>query len=339
MPGLATFTRLTLLATLLALAVVVMGAWVRLSDAGLGCPDWPGCYGHLSAPRTPEAVRVANLTWPAHPVETDKALREMSHRYLAGALGLCLLAIAALAWRRRRMPGQRLGLPAALLGLGVVEALLGMGTVRLLLEPLVVSAHLLGGMLVLLLLWWLALRQGRLFTGYVGAARADTEGALRRWVALGVGVVLVQIWLGAWTSSNHAALACHDLPRCQGSWWPPMDFAAGFDPWRGGIEAVQALSQPARTAIHLVHRLGAVLTLLYIGWIAAQVVQRSSYLPAAAAATVMLVLVVAQAGLGAADVLYGDPLPLAVAHNAVAALLLLSVTTLYHLLKPPRAAL
>ena len=149
------FSQLAIAACVLALCVVVLGAWVRLSHAGLGCPDWPGCYGHLDVPESARHIEAANAAWPDRPVEPGKAWKEMIHRYAAGTLGLLIVALAVTAWRRRHEPGQMLTLPLALVGLVLFQALLGMWTVTLLLKPLIVLGHLLGGLTTFAMLLWL----------------------------------------------------------------------------------------------------------------------------------------------------------------------------------------
>lgn len=309
--------RLVLVAAVLAFCVVVLGAYVRLSDAGLGCPDWPGCYGHLTVPHG-EAARQA---FPDKPLETHKAWKEMVHRYFAGALGLLILSIATIAWRKRDRISTLL--PTFLLGLVVFQALLGMWTVTLLLKPVIVSAHLLGGMATLALLTWLAHRRwGKPLSLYGG-----NNGDLLVWARLGLVVLAVQIFLGGWTSSNYAALACTDFPRCQGVWLPDMDFANAFHMVRElGVTAEGAqLPLAALTAIHWSHRLGALLTLLYLGWLAFSTMRRHVV---AGWGWLLAAALLLQVAIGIANVQLGLPLPLAVAHNAGAALLLICLVLL-----------
>jgi cytochrome c oxidase assembly protein subunit 15 len=261
----------------------------------------------------------------------------MVHRYVAGLLGLLVLALAALAWLRRGRPGQPIGIPTLLLALVVFQALLGMWTVTLLLKPVVVTAHLLGGLSTLALLWWLALRLGAQTTAGRGLMAAGAARSLRPWALGALAVLGLQVALGGWVSANYAALACPDFPRCQGAWWPPMDFAEAFDLWRGTGVSYEfgVLDNPARVAVHVTHRLGALLTFVYLGWVALRAMgaRRDPYV--ATAGLVILVLLVAQITLGISNVLFGLPLGVAVAHNAVAALLLLAVVTLNHVLRPP----
>lgn len=324
------FHRLALAATLLALCVVVLGAYVRLSDAGLGCPDWPGCYGHLDVPSAPHDVDQANAAYPDRPVEATKAWKEMMHRYFAGTLGLLILGLAILAWRNRHQPQQPLALPLFLVGLVVFQALLGMWTVTLLLKPVIVMAHLLGGLATLSLLWWLALRSRS------AHAAPDTGSAgLRSWALLGLVVVIAQIALGGWTSANYAALACPDFPTCQTQWWPTMDFREAFVLWRGVGMSYEygVLDNSARVAIHMTHRLGALVVLCYIGWLAWRTLSTAQTKTVRVVGVVLALLLLTQVSLGIANVLLYLPLPVAVAHNGVAALLLLALVTLNHVLR------
>lgn len=317
--------RLGCAATLLALFVVVLGAWVRLSDAGLGCPDWPGCYGHLDVPRVEAEVDAANRVWPERPVDIAKAWKEMVHRYVAGALGLLIAAMAAVALRRRHR-GVPIGLPLALVGLVIFQALLGMWTVTLLLKPLIVLAHLLGGLTLLALLAWQALVHAPRMP-----ALPHTRG-LFRFAVLALVVLGIQITLGGWTSTNYAALACPDLPTCQGEWWPETDFHSAFVPWHGlGIDYEGGiLDGPARTAIHLTHRLGAIVAALVIGGLAIACMHPARPAALRRAGAVLALLLTLQVGLGLANIAWLLPLSVATAHNGGAALLLLVLVALLH---------
>ena len=206
------YRRLLLVATLLAFAVIALGAYVRLSDAGLGCPDWPGCYGHwLGVPDAAHEQQAARIAFPERPINTGKAWKEMLHRYLAGTLGLLILSLCLLAWRKEFRQRQSPALPTLLLCVVGVQAALGMWTVTLLLKPLIVTLHLIGGMTTLSLLIGLALRDQ--------AVHAVTLGRVTRIVAASALLaIIVQIALGGWVSSNYAALACTDFPSCQGQW-------------------------------------------------------------------------------------------------------------------------
>jgi len=310
------FVRLARLGTLLTLTVVMLGAWVRLTDAGLGCPDWPGCYGRLVVPH-PETSAVELGAQFTRPLEAGKAWREMIHRYLASTLGLLCLALAVLAWRNRHDPRQPLRRPFALVGLVIFQGLLGMWTVTLLLKPIIVVAHLLGGLATLALL--ASLGQWR-------HTRLPAAGAAVRALGVGATVALVlQIALGGWTSANYAALACPDFPTCQTQWWPQLaDFGEGFVLWRGlGVDYEGGvLDHPARVAVHFTHRLGALLAALLVGWLGWRLAREQATRPDGLAVLGLLLL---QLSLGVSIVWFGVPLAVAVAHNGTAALLLLAV--------------
>ncbi|MGH8458004.1 MAG: COX15/CtaA family protein, partial [Nevskiales bacterium] len=270
----------------------------------------------------------ANQAYPDRPVEAPKAWKEMVHRYVAGTLGLLILALAVMAWRRRHATGQPVVLPLMLLGLVIFQAALGMWTVTLLLKPLVVTAHLLGGMATLGLLFWLVLRSG----GHLRAVVVRSVGVLRGLALVALMVLILQIFLGAWTSTNYAALACPDFPTCQGRWWPQTDFREAFTLWRGlGINYEHGvLENTPRMTVHLSHRLGAIITLLAMLGLAfyLMLAQRSCALRGLGAA--LLTAVCLQVGLGIGIVLLHLPLPLAVAHNGGAALLLLVLVAINH---------
>lgn len=318
-----TYQRLILAALILTLGVVVLGAYVRLSDAGLGCPDWPGCYGKLTPHHASDMINQAQVEQPGGPVTHAKAWKEMVHRYFAGALGLLVLAIAVLAWRLRSETRGGLGLPLALLALIVFQALLGMWTVTLLLKPMVVTAHLLGGMATLSLLLWLWLRERDQF-GHAYYARADH---LHRGALFGLVLVIVQIALGGWVSTNYAALACTDFPLCQGVWVPEMDFEHSFTLHRelGETASGDFLPMQALTAIHWVHRLMALVVFVYLAWLVASLFRTPGY---RGVGLLVGVLLLTQVSLGISNVLFSLPIAVAVAHNAGAALLLGSLVLL-----------
>lgn len=321
--------RLCLLSSLLALVVVVLGAYVRLSHAGLGCPDWPGCYGHINVPQTDEEVRQANTAYPHRPLESGKAWKEMTHRYFAGMLGLLIFAIAVIACFKRPQ-GVAAGLPIVLLILVIFQALLGMWTVTLLLKPMVVTAHLLGGMATLALLWWLMLR----YSDWQPSP-PKSAGNLRvlRRLALGCFAVLIlQIALGGWTSTNYAALACYGFPQCNQQWWPAMDFSEAFVLWRGlGIDYEGGvLDHPARVAIHMMHRFGALLVLVLFSILFIRLWREGHALKGLS--LLLLLVLLTQLGLGVANVTQGLPLPVATAHNGVAAILLITLLTIMYAL-------
>lgn len=324
--------RLALLATPFALLVIVLGAFVRLSDAGLGCPDWPGCYGRIDIPQSAEQIEQANAAFPDRPVDVTKAWIEMIHRYAAATLGLLILAIGALAWRQRREPDAVLATALSLVALVVFQGLLGMWTVTWQLKPIVVMAHLLGGFGTLALMWWLILRQSPSAAGW--AHGEDTR--LYRWVHPALAIVIVQVALGGWTSANYAALACPDFPACQRQWWPEMDFAEAFVMWRGLGRNYEygVLDYAARTAIHMTHRLGALAVLLYVGWLSVRSACFASARKVRIAGAAVGALTLVQIGLGIANVWFYLPMSSALAHNACAALLVLALVTMAHGLRP-----
>ncbi len=316
------FLTLTIVSFLLAFCVVILGAYVRLSDAGLGCPDWPGCYGELFVTADMQ-VTAAEPAHQVRPFNKDKAVKEMVHRYAAGILGILILLLMLLSWRL----GHREKITCSiLLGLVAAQALLGMWTVTELLKPLIVAAHLLGGMLILGLLYWLILRQ----LPRAGAATGQLP-RINRLACAALVVLALQIFSGGWTSANYAALACPEFPTCRdGQWWPETDFKEAFAVWRAGRLDYEGgiLDAPARTAIHLTHRLGAALTFLVILYVALGALVRTE--PAVRlTAAILLGILCIQVSLGITNVLLRLPLPVAVAHNSVAALLVLSLLTLY----------
>jgi cytochrome c oxidase assembly protein subunit 15 len=332
--------------TMLALLVIVLGAWVRLSHAGLGCPDWPGCYGQIIAPDELHEIAQANAAFPHRPVETDKAWKEMAHRYLASTLGLVIILLAAFSWRARKLTGVT-WLPLMLVVLVIFQGLLGMWTVTLLLKPAVVTMHLLMGMLTAALLWLTALRLYRVKADVNAPAQSSLRAAnislntssrlarpasttLRWWAAGAMLLVYMQIGLGGWTSTNYVALHCWDLPTCQGQWWPSMDFKEGFRIWRevgvdyeGGV-----LSMEAGTAVHMTHRLGAITVLLLVGSLLVSLLRVSFDHVTKRIALVGLLALLLQVSLGLLNILLVLPLPVAVAHNGGAAVLLLTMVTL-----------
>ncbi|MFZ3183116.1 MAG: COX15/CtaA family protein [Pseudomonas sp.] len=323
--------RLALLATCLALLVVLLGAYTRLTHAGLGCPDWPGCYGFIGVPQTEMQLAHAELNYPQAPVEAQKGWSEMIHRYFAGSLGLLIVALAIISLRNRVLPEQPLKLPLLLVAVVIAQAAFGMWTVTLKLWPQVVTAHLLGGFTTLSLLLLLSLRlSGR------WPALVDAPAGLRRLAALSLLLVIGQIALGGWVSSNYAAVACIDLPTCHGQLWPAMDFANGFHlsqhigpNYLGG-----QLDSDARTAIHMSHRLGALLLTLALLALAWRL--RSEGLSKLAG--LLLLALTVQISLGVSNVLLHLPLPVAVAHNAGGAALLLTLVLINYRLRAPARA-
>jgi cytochrome c oxidase assembly protein subunit 15 len=255
----------------------------------------------------------------------------MVHRYFASTLGLLIVVLAVLAYRNRRDRQQPVRLPAALVLLVVAQGLLGMWTVTLLLKPLIVSAHLVGGLTTMSLLWWMSLHPTR-------TTRPAAERGLRKLAVFALVVLALQILLGGWVSTNYAAFACPDFPTCQNSFWPDMDFKDAFVLWRGlGIDYEGGvLDTAARVAIHFAHRLGALVAALVLGFTAIKAMRTAKSRGVRMAGMALAVVLVAQLILGPTMVLKTFPLPLATAHNAVAALLLLAMVALIRFLWPPR---
>ncbi len=379
------FHRIAWLAVALTLCVIVFGAFVRLSDAGLSCPDWPTCYGRAAWPQATQDVS-DHAASAIRPFETHKAWREQVHRHLAAILGVLVLVLALLAVRKRKHGiAQVLGasalvasaiplymqghiLPALLVaGLGeaillfaalrwsnidlaraaaltlavvIFQALLGKWTVTMLLKPVIVMGHLLGGMLTFSLLAWMAWR-----ATHLPIVLSDAP-ALRRWVLGGIAVLAVQIALGGWVSANYAALACGaggwttatphwiDFPKCVGQWWPPSDFREGFVLWRGvGVDYEGGvLDGAARIAIQMAHRLFAIVVFAYLMLLSWRLLRT----PGLRGWAVLLALLTgAQVLLGILNVKLSLPLPVAVMHNGGAALLLLLLVTLLARLRRP----
>jgi cytochrome c oxidase assembly protein subunit 15 len=376
--------RLAWLACTLAFCVIVFGAFVRLSNAGLSCPDWPTCYGRAAWPTAPADV-VNHAATQIRPLDATKAWREQVHRMLAGTLGVLVLSLALLAARQRALGIVRVAVAAVAVALSiplymrgmhgaavlfalagelillgnalqwarqggawspqplpsiasltlaviVFQALLGMWTVTWLLKPIVVMGHLLGGMATFGLLAWLAWRATD------RPVRVPDSTLLRRLLFIGLALLVVQIALGGWTSSNYAALSCGtDFPKCVGQWWPPHDFREGFVVWRGiGVDYEGGvLDGAARIAIHMTHRMMAGVVFLYIGWLAIRLM-RSPGLRGFGG--LLAALLLAQVSLGIANVHFALPLKVAVLHNAGAALLLFVLVTLLSRVRAPEQA-
>lgn len=326
--------RLALIATALAVVVVLLGAYTRLTHAGLGCPDWPGCYGFLAVPMSEHKQVLAAERFPDAPLEVRKGWNEMVHRYFAGALGLVILGLAVQALRRRGKAGQPVKLPLLLLAVVIAQAIFGMWTVTLQLWPQIVTTHLLGGFATLSLLFLLCLR----LSGRLPPLSVPMAPGLRLFAGLAMALVIGQIALGGWVSSNYAAVACTDFPTCHGQWWPQMDFARAFDlthhdigpNYLGGL-----LYGEARTAIHVAHRIGALLitlVLLALAWR----LHRHGLGPLA---VLLLAALAVQVALGISNVLLNLPLAVAVAHNGGGAALLLVLVLINYRLRLPRQAI
>ena len=308
---------LTLLTLFLTLDLIMFGAFTRLTDSGLGCPDWPGCYGSASPLGAHADISAAQSALPSGPVTLSKAWIEMIHRYLATGVGVLIVALCVLSGSLRQR-GASWGLPLFILVWVCVQGAFGALTVTLKLLPAIVTLHLLGGLTLLALLTWQAVRSRALLVPPVhGAALPSWRWAL--WI--GLGVLVVQLALGGWVSTNYAVLACQEVPTCQGSWWPPMNFSQGFTVWRdlGMTTEGTPISFEALTAIHMVHRLMAVVVLIVLGALAFRMKRTPLWRTQGRWLNVLLLL---QLITGLSNVILGWPLLAAVLHTGGAAGLL-----------------
>ncbi len=315
------YRKLVFLTWFLTLDLIMFGAFVRLTDSGLGCPDWPGCYGQLSPVGAATHIREAFEAMPHGPVSFSKAWIEMIHRYVGAILGMLIIGISWMAWRHRKVLGHTPALAIATLVAVCLQGAFGAWTVTMKLMPLIVTAHLLGGMTLLAMMTWLAAREKR------HPALAASEFRLRPWAVAALLILFVQIALGGWVSTNYAALACMDFPTCHGSWVPHMDLASGFSLVRGlgELPSGEVISQAALTGIHWVHRNFAVLVFALVGTLA----WRLRHSPGLGGpARLILGLLVAQLFTGLTTIFFEWPLAVAVLHNGGAAGLVIACTTL-----------
>ena len=322
--------RLVLVSILLAIIVVSLGAYTRLTHAGLGCPDWPGCYGLLDVPESAEQISTAEQAFPNRTVEPEKAWNEMIHRYFAGTLGLLILAIAFLSIKNRNQ-GTPVFLPLLILCVVTFQAALGMWTVTMMLMPIIVMAHLLGGFVTLCLLFLLYLRLNpyRVPGGDISVRH------YARYGMLGVIILTAQIALGGWTSSNYAALVCTELPICQAGWVEQLTFEDSFDaipPERDSYEFGH-LDHNERVTIHVMHRIGAIITTLYLLWFAFTIFTKAHTQFFKHSALGLVAVLSTQLILGVSNIWFSLPLSVAVSHNVVAACLMLMLIALTYSLK------
>ncbi len=301
----------------LTLTVIALGAYTRLSDAGLGCPDWPGCYGHLTVPNSSSELEKAEWLYPHLDVEPHKAWPEMIHRYFAGTLGLVVFLITYLCFRARPVS---MTLPVLISAVVIFQALLGMWTVTMKLLPLVVMGHLLGGFTLLACLWLLLWQLQR-------SVATETSSVVSLRLKMGAGLTLLivvgQIMLGGWTSSNYAALMCSRLPICEGHWSSYLDFKTAFTLIHHGHDSYEfgVLEYGPRLTIHISHRFGAIFTIFAVSALAFCLWKIAMF----SLAKLLLVALVVQVFLGVSNVLFNLPLTVAVMHNLGAALLMIAV--------------
>ena len=324
------YRKLIVISLILTTIVVVFGAYVRLADAGLGCPDWPGCFGQLTPTQAADQIWAAYVADPQGHVSMPKAWKEMIHRYLATGLGLMIIAIAVIAWMRRRNPAAAPIAATALLAVVIFQGLLGKWTVTMLLNPAIVTAHLIGGMTTLAIIAWLAMRAYQ-----VTQVRAPSSMVLFARAAFVL--LAAQIILGGWVSTNYAALACTDFPTCNGSWWPQADYANAVQIFRelGLTPEGDLLPFDALVAMHWMHRVGAVIAgvaLIALGW------SLRRYEALRSVGMVLIVATLLQIVIGIANVVMNLPLLLAAAHNAGAALLVVIMVCINYQLSRARFA-
>src|SRR5450830_586672 len=317
----------------LTFELIMFGAFTRLTDSGLGCPDWPGCYGQANPLLSHVQIKAAEIAMPQGPVTIQKAWIEMVHRYLAMSVGVLICVQVLLAWMRRKSTMISPWLSTSTLVCVCVQGAFGAWTVTLKLQPVIVTTHLLLGMGLLAMLTWLGGRQDNLAHPAIKRpAAAPALASLRVWALATAAVLAVQIALGGWVSTNYATLACNEYPLCGGEWIPPMDFGHGFTLWRelGKTAAGHYLPFAALTAIHWVHRNFAIVLVLVAGWTAVLAWRQ----PALRQMARLLVAALAvQAGTGLATIYLSFPLAIAVLHNGGAAVLVLLVTMLNYKVK------
>jgi cytochrome c oxidase assembly protein subunit 15 len=331
------FFRMALAATGLAFVAVVFNGYTRLSEVGLGCPDWPGCYGVLFAPATAQDLKQDEpdpQTQKA--LEKKRAAQETIQRFIAAGLSLMLFRLAVLGWNlKRRRRNQQIWIPLSTAVFVFALGLAGFLTFEYRYKPLVLMMQMLGGMTVFALVWWIALREQRVFRAL---SPTPFLRSMRPRALFALALVALQVALGGWSMVNHAGLACPDFPACQGQWWPPMDSLDAFTMWRDiGLDYEgRLLALPGATAIHFAHRIGAVMVLLYVGWFALHVLRHGHDGNFCRYGMLVLTVLLVQTALGIMEVVAHLPLAVAVLHSAFAALLVAALVTLYHVVRPPR---
>ena len=314
--------RLLWVTLFLTIDLILLGSFVRVSDAGLGCPDWPGCYGRFSPFGAMAEIREEMIARPDGPVTVYKAWVEMIHRYIASGLGLLIII---LVWQSRRTPAASVTLAVFTLGWVILQGLFGMWTVTMRLQPAIVTAHMLGALVLLALLLAQWSRLGRADgVGSVGGPGPAGSGMADARLASAAGLLVVLLFiqtaLGAWVSSNYATLACRDFPMCQGQWLPPMDLRTGFELWRplGHSAAGHPITFAALTAIHVVHRWFAVVVLAVLAWVALRARRQAD---TRHFGNLLFGIAALQLGTGLTNVFLEWPAPAAVLHTAGAAVL------------------
>ena len=312
------FRKITLFSVVLALIVIVLGSYVRLSGAGLGCPDWPGCYGQAIVSDQADFKAQADAAFPDQPLDVAKAWKEMTHRYLAAGLGVTILLLALISWREKQGRVTAMTASFSLALLVGLQAALGMWAVKLHVMPIVVTGHLLLGMMTFWLLFWLYLR--------INPKGADASGqtGLRNFARFGMLVLFLQIVLGGWVSANYAALACTGFPQCNGSWWPDADYQTALNLFNGLMTGYTGvLSFDAQVAANSLHRVGALVCFIVLSLVMLSATSEQHAKPVRRAGLLLSLLLLVQISLGIMGARLGMPLWVEVAHNAFAALLML----------------
>ncbi len=327
------YGRVVFLTVCLTFFIVTLGAFVRLSEAGLGCPDWPGCYGHVGVPDEHHEISAANAAYPERPVEAAKAWKEMIHRYFASSLGLLLIGLAISAWViRKKNPQQQVFLPTLMVPLVMLQGAFGMWTVTLNVHPVFVTLHLLFGMTTLSLAWLMWLNQK-----YPISAQAKTKAKenkrplLHTLATIALIVIPLQIALGGWVSTNYAAVQCSDFPTCQSKLIPDTNFREAFNlmlPIGANYEGGH-LDNIGRVTVHFAHRLGALLTFVIVSLLCFYG-RKHPDTSIRNTATALFIVLLLQISLGISNVIFSLPIAVAVAHNGGAALLLLTILKLHH---------
>ncbi|MEC9205760.1 MAG: COX15/CtaA family protein [Pseudomonadota bacterium] len=321
-----TIANLSFFGVFITLIVISLGAWVRLTDAGLGCPDWPGCYGSLTSPETEKEIYEAQAMFPNSMIDVGKASREMLHRYLAGFLGIYIILVAYLTIKNKK--NTSIILPVSIVLLIVLQSLLGMLTVTQLVKPTIVTAHLLLGTITASLIMW----NGYIFLNQETKSHTNDK-FLISLVVVCTFALLIQIFLGGWTSTNYASLACTDFPKCLSQWWPSdMNFNKAFTlfnlpdiNYEGGY-----LDYNSKLAIHFMHRFGAlILSILFLNlFIYIYLFQSNSLYKKIG--TFIVVFFIIQVLLGISNIVFSLPITIAVLHTVNASILLMSMTTLLY---------
>lgn len=319
------FRKLIAVTLFLTFDLVVFGAFTRLTDSGLGCPDWPGCYGQANPFQAHSEIKAAESLMPTGPVTVMKAWIEMIHRYLAMAVGVLLLAIMSIAWYRRSTQRHSPWLATFMVFLVLLQGAFGAWTVTMKLQPIIVTIHLLLALCLLSLLVWAWSRENELPV-YRGHPR------LRKLAALGLGVLLIQVALGGWVSTNYAALACPDYPTCGGDWVPPLDFEHAFTLWRelGKTASGDFIPYSALVTIHWVHRSFAWVLVAILTWVIIDARRDAATRTLSKGLFALLSLQIAS---GMATVYFSWPLSLAMIHNAGATALVLLLAMLNYRLR------